>query len=260
MNRNKYKTFFNISLLLGLICLAGNSFAAQPRSGYEFLKANTRAMQDDDFANPGLSALEQGRKTFHEKGNNEKSCATCHGENGGKLDPKSIARYPIYNKEFKKPFTLQEQINYCWEEHLDNVPFVYDCVDLLEIEIFVRNLAKGEKVMVSIDKNLEPYFELGKKLYHTRFGQMNMACAYCHDHHSGQMLRGQLLSQGQSNGFPVYRLGSGKITGLHSRITECFGSFRAEPYERGSKELISLEVYLHHRGNGLPIETPAVRY
>jgi len=43
-------------------------------------------------------------------------------------------------------------------------------------------------------------------------------------------------------------------------MEECFRSFRADPFDRGSDELINLELYLHSRGNGLAIETPAVRY
>jgi sulfur-oxidizing protein SoxA len=34
---------------------------------------------------------------------------------------------------------------------------------------------------------------------------------------------------------------------------------RAEPFGAGSPEYIALELYLAWRGNGLPIETPAVR-
>ncbi len=89
---------------------------------------------------------------------------------------------------------------------------------------------------------------------------MNMACVVYHDQFSGQHLRGQILSQGHSNGFPEYRLGSGKVTGLHSHMEECFRSFRADPFDRGSDELINLELYLHSRGNGLAIEAPAVRH
>lgn len=250
----------HFTLLSMLLAPVAALHGSELKSGYEFLKPATQDMQDDEFANPGMNALEQGRKTYHEKGVNGKTCATCHGKNGSGFNPKNIARYPLFNEEFNKPWTLQEQINYCWEENLDNVPFIYDCVDLLELEVFVRNRAKGEKVNVDVSGALKPYYEKGKELYHTRFGQINMACTVCHDQFSGQMLRGQKLSQGQSNGFPEYRLGSGKITGLHSRIEECFISFRAEPFDRGSPELLSLEVYLHARGNGLPIETPAVRY
>jgi sulfur-oxidizing protein SoxA len=246
--------------VLLLLLLSGTAWSDQPRSGYDYLRPETREMQDDEFANPGMAAVDEGRKSFHEPGVNGKSCASCHGENGSRLDPKRIARYPVYNAEEERPFTLQEQINFCWMEHLDNVPFVYDCVDLVEIEAYVRHLARGEPVNVDVSGPLKPFYEAGKKLYHTRFGQMNMACHVCHDRHAGQRLRGQTLSQGQSNGFPEYRLGSGKMTSLHGRFEECFRSFRAEPFDRGSPEYINLELYLHARSNGLPIETPAVRY
>ena len=235
-------------------------FADEIKSGYEYISEATREMQDDEFANPGMKAVEEGQVEFHKPGVNEKSCATCHGKNGSKFDLKKIASYPIYNKEFQKPFTLQERINFCGEEYLDNVPYVYDCVDLVEIEAYVRYLARGEKVNVTITEELKPFYEKGKKIYNTRYGQMNMACTVCHDQYAGQKLRGQVLSEGHTNGFPLYRLGSGKMTSLHGRIKECFISFRAEPFHLGSEELISLEVFLHHRGNGLKIETPAVRY
>jgi len=248
---------FSVFISLGL---STSVLARELKSGYEYLKQESKDMQDDEFANPGMTAVEEGRKTFHLPGVNEKTCASCHGENGSKFDVKKIASYPIYNKEYNKPFTLQEQINFCGEEYLDNVPYVYDCVDLVELEAFVRYLARGEKVNVDVSGPLKPFYEKGKQLYHTRFGQMNMACTVCHDQFDGQRLRGQTLSQGHSNGFPEYRLGSGKMTALHGRFEECFRSFRAEPFDRGSEEYINLEVYLHARGNGLAIETPAVRY
>lgn len=246
------------------ICFAiiffNSATAGDLKSGYDYLTPSTQEMQNDNFANPGMTAVDEGRVEFHRSGVNDKTCATCHGENGSKFNLKKIASYPRYNKEYEKPFTLQEQINYCGEEYLDNVPYVYDCVDLVEIETYVRYLARGEKVNVKITKELKPFYEKGKKLYNTRFGQMNMACSVCHDQFAGQRIRGQVLSQGQSNGFPLYRLGNGKMTSLHARFKQCFHSFRAESFDLGSDEFINLELYLHAQGNGLAIETPAVRY
>jgi sulfur-oxidizing protein SoxA len=57
-----------------------------------------------------------------------------------------------------------------------------------------------------------------------------------------------VLSQGHSNGFPEYRLGGGKMTPLHGRFEECFRSFRAKPFDRGSPEYISLEVFFICQG------------
>ena len=243
-----------------LLLLFAPALFAEPLSGYHYLKPETRAMQDDEFANPGMTEVERGRRLFHDRALNGKNCASCHGDRGEKLDLKRIAAYPLYNEELKRPFTLQEQINLCWEDQLDNVPYVYDCVEVVALEAFVRGLARGEKVNVAIDERLKPFYEEGEKLYHTRFGQLDLSCAHCHDYFSGRHLRGQTLSQGQSNGFPEYRLGSGKMTSLHGRVEECFRSFRAEPFDRGDPRLINLELYLNARGNGLPIETPAVRY
>jgi sulfur-oxidizing protein SoxA len=102
--------------------------------------------------------------------------------------------------------------------------------------------------------------EQGSALYRMRFGQLDISCYHCHIQHQGQMLRGQILNQGQANGFPEYRLGKGRITSMHQRLRECFVSFRAEPFDPGSKEYKLLELYVMSRGNGLKIETPAVRF
>jgi sulfur-oxidizing protein SoxA len=246
-----------LTLLLGV---GPAAVAGELKSGYEFLTQTSRDMQDDEFANPGMNAVDKGRKLFNEKGVNEKTCADCHGEDGEKFDPKSLARYPVYSAEYDKPITLQEQINMCWEDQLDNVPYVYECTDLVALETFVRHQARGETVNVDINGPLRKHYEAGKQLYFTRVGQLGMSCAHCHVYNQGRKLRGQTLSQGQTNGFPEYRLGSGRVTGIHGRVQECFSSFRAEPYDSGSPELIDLEVYLNAKGNGLKIETPAVRY
>ena len=143
---------------------------------------------------------------------------------------------------------------------MDRFPLTPGDAELIALETFVRNLARGEPVNIQTDGDMAPLIEKGKALYNTRFGQLDLACRHCHVQHQGQMLRGQKLSQGQSNGFPEYRLGRGRITSFQQRLRECFVSFRAEPYETGSEEFDLLELYVTSRGNGLPIETPAVRF
>jgi sulfur-oxidizing protein SoxA len=143
---------------------------------------------------------------------------------------------------------------------MDRFPLDYDHPDLIALETYIRNRAKGEKINVDTAGVLRLLSQRGEKLYQTRFGQINISCHHCHIQHQGQMLRGQKLSQGQANGFPEYRLGKGRITSLHQRIRECFISFRAEPFDAGSEEFKLLELYLMTRGNGLKIETPAVRF
>ncbi len=249
-----------VCIFAALLFTSATLVAGPPISGYAFLTSESRAMQDDEFANPGMTAVDEGRRLFNQPGENDKRCADCHGSDGETLDTGRIAAYPRYNEVMQQPFTLQDQINFCAEERMDNIPWVYDCRELVALETFVRFKARGERINVRTDGPIRPWYEAGERLYHTRFGQVNAACHLCHEQHQGQYLRGQILSQGQSNGFPEYRLGSGKVTSLHGRFSECMRSFRAEPFEPGAREYIELEVYLNARGNGLPIETPAVRY
>jgi hypothetical protein len=58
---NKVTLLFCGALLAvpATITLAGDA-----RSGYEFIMPATRAMQDDDFENPGLLTVEQGQQLF----------------------------------------------------------------------------------------------------------------------------------------------------------------------------------------------------
>ena len=245
--------------LLPLLLASTAPQAGEPRSGYDFLMDETKTMQDDDFENPGMASVEQGAALFARTGKNGKACTSCHGEGGG-LDTKRVARYPVYNHSQGGPLTLRDRIRNCWTDNLGNKSLGYSKPAAIALESFVRHLARGERVNVDISGPMRTHYEAGERLFHTRFGQLDMACNHCHDDHAGRHLRGQLLSQGQTNGFPEYRLKTGRITGLHQRMQQCFVKFRAKPFPAGSEELIDLEVYLAARGNGLKIETPAVRF
>ena len=248
-----------LSLLL-LVLLPWSRTLAGPVSGYALLDQSTQAMQDDEFENPGMVTVDRGSELFHEHREAEEyRCSDCHGKEGSRLDVSQIARYPVFNPNIGGLLTLQERINYCWEISMDRFPLTAGHPDLIALETFVRHRAKGERVNVQTDGEMAPLIARGEALYNTRFGQLDMACRHCHVQHQGQMLRGQRLSQGQANGFPEYRLGGGRVTSLHQRLSECFVSFRAEPFEAGSEEYKLLELYIMSRGNGLEIETPAGR-
>jgi len=255
------KTFLSILIVL-LAALPGLQapLAGDAVSGYDYLQPDMQAMQDDLSANPGMLVVEEGKTLFSTPGRNGKSCADCHGEDGARLDVKRIARYPVYGEELKQPVTLHGQIQYCWKERLGNPPISYRGEELLPLESYVRYLARGEPVNVDVSGALAPYYAAGRDLFHQRFGQVDIACHQCHDYHAGQMFRGQVLSQGQTNGFPVYRFTEGQVTGLQERITQCLTKLRAEPFAEDSPEYLDLEVFLSARSNGLRIETPAIRY
>jgi sulfur-oxidizing protein SoxA len=247
-------------MLLAVLFVTPPVAGAEPKSGYEYLQQESREMQDDDFMNPGMSAVESGAALFRTAGKNGKSCASCHGDAGEKLDTVNIAKYPVYSDSLAKPVTLQQQIHICWTDNLKNEPLKYDSSGVLDLEVFVRNLARGEKVQVQTDGPMQPFWEQGREIYQTRAGQLDMSCNLCHENYAGMKIRANTLSQGQSNGFPAYRLKNGKINGLHSRFNGCYAQFRAEKLPPGNDDFVALEVYVNSRGNGLAIETPAIRF
>lgn len=217
-------------------------------------------MQDDDFANPGLLTVEYGAELFNQKHvKKNQSCADCHGDEGEKLNVKEIARYPLYDSESKQIVSLQKRISQC-RSKIAVQPLVTDHPDLIALETFVRNRARGEKVNVQTDGEISELIKKGEKIYNTRYGLIDMACYHCHSLYTGQMIRGQKISQGQANGFPAYRLDTGEITNLNQRIQQCMTLLRAEPFATDSDKIKLLGLYLMSRSNGLAIETPAVRY
>lgn len=244
---------------LALFLVSGSVYGLEPQSSYELLSEELKQMQDDDFANPGMMTVDRGRELFQKPGFNGKSCASCHGDEGEKLDPARIANYPVYDPE-DGPVTLQMQINQCYADREEEFPMLYDAGELIALETFVRYLARGEKVNVDISGPMRRHYEAGKEIFHTRIGQRDMACVHCHEYYAGQHLRGQVLNQAQVNGFPIYRVTDGQIMSLHEKYIGCYGTLRAMPYQPGSEEYINLEVYMSARGNGLPIETPGVRH
>jgi sulfur-oxidizing protein SoxA len=225
--------------------------AEEAKSGYEYIKPATRAMQDDDFENPGMLSVERGLELFNEKQDSTgKACSDCHGADAQKMNPQSIARYPVYDENRGGIVTLQKSISYC-RNNIGSRALPTNHPDLVALETFVRNRAHGEAVNVQVDGPMATLIDKGEKIYQTRFGLIDMSCSH---------IRGQKISQGQGNGFPAYRLDIGEITNLHQRIQQCLTLMRAEPFDANSEEIKLLGLYVMSRSNGLSIETPAVRY
>lgn len=228
-------------------------------SGYYFSALKLRAMQDDDFDNPGFAWVSQGEKLWTEpEGEAQKACSSCHG-NAAETMRGAGAGYPKFDQSAGKVVNLEQRINLCREGKMRAAPWPYESASLLGMTAYVRLQSRGLAVAVQTDGRAKASFDLGKQLYSSRIGQLGASCAHCHNEHYGKTLRAETLSQGHSNGFPALQVSTQKLISLHERLRACFRSVRAEPYDSGSDELVALELYLAWRGQGLPVETPAVR-
>ena len=228
------------------------------KSGYLFSAQETRDMQDDDFNNPGFLWVERGEAAWNKvEGAAGKSCAACHGD---VKSMRSVATsYPKVDTRLGKLLDLEQRINNCRTEHMQAPALAWESDALLGLTALVKLQSRGMPVKVAIEGPAKSYWERGKAFYYTRRGQLGLACSNCHEDNEGKMLRADPLSQGQSNGFPTYRLAWQKLGSIQRRFQECNSQVRAEPYPLGADEYVALELFVASRGQGLPIETPSVR-
>ena len=229
-------------------------------SGWRFRASETQALQIDDFGNPAFPAVETGEGLWTTvDGSEGKSCASCHNDAPDAM--KGVrAQFPKWNAALNRPHTMETQINECRTTRMGAKKWKWEASQMLAMTAYVGLQSRGMPVNVDTSVGEMPkWSDKGKELYYARVGQLNMSCANCHEENYGNMIRADHLSQGQINGFPTYRLKWAGLGSSHRRFKGCMKNIRATPYKRGSDEFTALEVYLASRGNGLSVETPAVR-
>ncbi len=227
-------------------------------SGWRFRSDETQAMQMDDFDNPAMIFVEAAAETWEtEEGTEGKSCSSCHNDVESMRGVRAV--YPKWNETAGEVRTLEMQVNDCRENQMGAEPLKYTGGDMAAMVGLISSVSRGMPVDVAIDGPVQSMWEQGKELYYSRTGQLELSCANCHEDSYGMMIRADHLSQGQINGFPVYRLKNTKLNTVHARFKGCVRDTRAETYKPGSAEFVALELYVASRGNGLSVEGPSVR-
>ena len=149
-----------------------------PRSGYEFARPETRAIQDDAFANPGLFWIERGAELWTAPaGPGERSCQACHGAEAAMAGV--AATYPKFDDAGGRLVNLEQRINLCRTRHAGAEPYPPESDPLLSLSAYVTRQSAGAPLRVRIDGPARPWFERGRALYRERVGQMNLACTPC---------------------------------------------------------------------------------
>jgi len=227
-------------------------------SGWHFRTDETRAMQADDFDNSGMVFVEQAIEDWNTPvGSEGKSCASCHGEPDSMKGVRPV--YPKWNEAAGELRSLEMQINDCRTTRMGADPLKIAKAPIDRMVALISSVSRGMPMNVAIDGPVADMWEKGKEMYYTRTGQLELSCASCHEQSYGMMIRADHLSQGQTNGFPVYRLKNAKLTGTHGRFKGCVRDTRAETYAPGSQDFLALELYVASRGNGLSVEGPSIR-
>jgi sulfur-oxidizing protein SoxA len=249
---------------LGIVLIPA-AWGAEPqrpsplKSGIEFAGAEVRALQQDDFANPGMHWVARGEKLWSTPaGKTGKACAVCHG--AAETSMKGVAtHYPKIDTGAGRLVNLEGRINLCRARHQEAEPFAYESEDLLALTAYIASLSRRMPMSVAVDGQNRERFERGREFYYQRRGQMNLSCTHCHERNAGRKLLAETISQGHGNDYPAYRLEWQTMGSLHRRFRSCLYGVRAEMLPLGSPELLDLELFLAWRAQGLPIETPGVR-
>ena len=253
-----------LAAVLGALALAGSAFAAEipraeRRSGYDLMSPETRAMQDDDTANPGmLSVLEGGALWSRKAGAAGRSCADCHGD--ARASMKGVAaRHPAFDAARGRPVSVEQRINACRVERQQAPALASESRELLALSAYVARQSRGLPIKIATDARTQPFLDAGRALWERRQGQLNLACRNCHDDNWGRRLAGSVIPQAHPTGYPLYRLEWQTLGSLQRRLRNCLVGMRAEPYEYGDPALVDLELYLMWRARGMLMDAPAVR-
>jgi L-cysteine S-thiosulfotransferase len=250
--------------ITSVFILAASAYCAEiplgeRRSGYEFMSRETRAMQDDDTANPGmLWVLEGGAQWNRKIGTAAKACSDCHGDAKGSM--KGVAaRYPAFEAARGRLVNLEQRINLCRVDRQQAPALAWESRELLALTAYVARQSRDLPIDIAIDARTHASLEAGRASWDRRQGQLNLACGQCHDAYWGRQLAGNAIPQAHPTGYPIYRLEWQGLGSLQRRLRNCLIGMRAEPYEYGAPELVDLELFLMWRARGMTMEAPAVR-
>jgi sulfur-oxidizing protein SoxA len=253
----------SLLLLVAVMVIARGNAAEIPRnerrSGATFMSPETNAMQSDDSANPGMLWVLDGEALWNAKaGTAQNACADCHGD--VKVSMRGVAaRYPAFDETLKAPVDLEQRVNLCLVRHQQAPTLANESRELLALTALVGRQSRGMPIEAGGDARLAPFVASGRALFQQRQGQLNLACASCHDDNWDKHLAGSAITQAHPTGYPVYRLEWQGMGSLKRRLRNCMIGTRAQPFGLDAPEMVELELYLMSRANGMPIETPAVR-
>jgi L-cysteine S-thiosulfotransferase len=253
-----------LGIVLSVAVLASSVFAgeiprAERRSGYEFMSRETRAMQDDDTANPALLWVLEGEALWSRKaGAAGRACADCHAD--ARTSMKGVAaRHPAFDPARGRPVNLEQRINTCRTERQQAPPLAAESREMLALAAYVARQSRGLPIEPAVDDRTRPFLDSGRATFERRQGQLNLACSQCHDDQWGRRLAGNVVPQAHPTGYPLYRLEWQGLGSLQRRLRNCLVGIRAEPYEYGAPEMVDLELYLMWRARGMTMDAPAVR-
>ena len=211
--------------------------------------------RNDSVPESAARIVDSGKRIWERKFKNGRSLAACF-PNGGR---RVAGAYPQYDARLKRVVTLEMAINQCLKNHNEPLLDHDSAATMGAVTAHLRSLSNGQRMAVRVPAGAQERFDQGRRLYFTRMGQRNYACASCHVQGAGKRFGDTPLSPaiGQASHWPVIR-GEAPVT-LHMRMRECLELMGAAPFPAGSEELNQIEYFLSYLSNGLPLKANVAR-
>ena len=214
--------------------------------------------QEDAHAEAAKAAIAKGAALWKRKFKDGRSLASCFPNGGRRV---AIA-YPQYHPRLKLVFTLEMAINQCLKTHHEPL-LDYTDPEMAAITAYLRSLSNGYRISVRVPAAAQAHFEQGRRLYFSRLGQRNFACASCHVVGAGKRYAEVPLAPaiGQAARWPFVSGAESnmQVLTLQMQVRACLERMGAAPFAAGSEELNDLEYFLTYLSNGLPVKANAWR-
>lgn len=228
-------------------------------SGNASLPPGLITLQNDTSSSPITLYLDRGR-TLWMDASQGKSCADCHGPLTSMKT--SAGSFPRLSAGSGKLINMEDQIITCRSraglagDKLESEP-------ILALSSALHDAAKGQVIHVHAQPAQttlwQEHLQTGAKLYTTRLGRMNLACAHCHDQNIGKQMRSDVISPANPTGFPIYRMSWQGMGSIDRRLRACYSGVQATMPPAGDQTLRQLELYLKVRAQGLTVDGPSIR-
>ncbi|MCW5623790.1 MAG: sulfur oxidation c-type cytochrome SoxA [Burkholderiales bacterium] len=220
--------------------------------------ADARSHYEDIMAFPPfLPDVERGRDLWEKPFRNGGTYADCLPDSGRMI----AGKYPQYDPVEDRVITFEMLLNRCRAAAGEPEYGYGDRATMGLLTAYARSLSDGMPMQIRVEgPGALAKYEAGRRLFFRRIGQMNFACATCHLHNAGGVMRMETISPaiGQAAHFPVFRGGETVYT-LHMRYIRCMEQVRAQPFPAGSEAFNDLEYFHSYLSNGLPLQASVYR-
>ena len=222
------------------------------------LSRDARAQFDSIMEFPPFQGeIDRGKRLWEKRFRNGRTFADCFASGGRGI----AGNYPYHDGNSNRVVTFEMDINRCLRDNGESEFDYNDKATMGLMGAYARTLSDGMRVNVRVEGSAAlAKYEQGKKLFFTRTGQYNFACASCHMYNAGKILRTEILSPalGHATHWPVFRGGDDLYT-LHMRYRRCLDQMRATVFAAGSEELNNLEYFHSYLSNGLLLRASVYR-